>query len=111
MESNAVFNVAATEFFRHAATNPRYTGFVVQESWLSPDIRKGDFVVVDTGLPLEVTGIFAFDSPFGKTIARLQRKVLGGVKAIWDWPERDVVDLDGEPDVIGKVVMVFREVQ
>jgi hypothetical protein len=110
MESNAVLDFEATAFLRGAARDSRFTGFVVPDDVLFPEIRKGDVVLVDTAQGLQETGIFAMDTPFGKTVCRLHRKVLGGVRSIWDYPEKDVLELEGEPEVVGRVVMIFRKV-
>ncbi len=110
MESNAIFDHATTAFLRKAAEDPRYTGFKVPDNGLFPDLKEGDVVLVDTAQGLTSTGIFAMDTPNGRKLFRLQRKCFGGVKVIRDYPEKDVMDLDCEPDVVGKVVMIFREV-
>lgn len=108
--SNAAFEHEATVFFRQAASDPRFTWFDVPDDGLFPEIRKGDVVIVDTAQELDETGIFAVDGQLGKNVIRLQRKIMGGVIAIRDFPEKDCLDLDGEPEVLGRVVMILRSI-
>ena len=110
MESNAAIDYMETAFLKRAASDTRFTGFVVSDEWLYPEIRKGDVVLVDTFERLEGTGIFAIEGPFGKEVVRLQRKAMGGYSSIIDYPDRESVEHTGEPKVLGKVVMVFRKV-
>lgn len=110
MESSAIVDFAETSFLRRAASDPRFAGFVVSDEWLHPEIRKGDVVLVDTFERLEGTGIFAIEGPYGEEVVRLQRKTTGGYLSITDYPDHESIEHSGEPEVIGKVVMVFRKV-
>jgi len=108
--ANAAVDFLATAFLKRAASDPRFTGFVVSDEWLYPEIRKGDVVLVDTFERLEGTGIFAIEGPYGKEVVRLQRKTTGGYLSITDYPDRESVEHTGEPEVLGKVIMIFRKV-
>lgn len=110
MESNAQWDPESTELVRKALSDPkRYVAFTVQDDNLYPEIRKGDLVVVDKEEKLVDSGVFALDTgEYGIRLYRLQRKVLGGVKLITDYPEKDVTDFDEDPVIVGRVVMLFR---
>jgi len=111
MESNAQLDIPGTEFVRNILGHPeRFIHHVVQDDSLSPDLRRGDVVVIDTEEKLKATGIFAVDTRFGTQLFRLQCLYGGGVKAIKDYPEKEVFELDGEPEVIGRVVLILRKV-
>lgn len=113
MQSSAQWDAPATRFVRKIFNNPeRYIQQVVTDESLFPEIRLGDVVILDTEKGQFETGIFVMNvSIGGMFLARLQRKIGSGkVIAIRDYPERDVLEVDGEPDVIGRVVMVLREV-
>ncbi|EKD36401.1 MAG: hypothetical protein ACD_75C01523G0003 [uncultured bacterium] len=112
-ESSARWDAPATRFVRKVFNKPeRYLHQVVTDEGLSPEIQLDDVVVIDTEKAQFETGVFVMKvSSGGMFLARLQRKVDGGkVIAIRDYPERDVMELDGEPEVIGRVVMVLRKV-
>lgn len=112
MESNAVWDQESTDLLRLAVDNPqRFSGFVVPDDGLYPEIRKGDVAIVDVTEGLRDTGIFAINvGKYGKRVVRLQRKVAGGVKLILDFPEKDIADLETEPEINGQVVMIFRKI-
>lgn len=111
MESNAKWDIPGTQFVRTVlGQSERFMPHVVQDNSLSPDIREGDVVVIDTHKKLRGTGLFAVKGPFGVFLTRLQRKVEGGVVAITDYPEREVLELAGEPEVIGQVVLTLKKV-
>ncbi|HEY6872914.1 MAG TPA: S24 family peptidase [Geobacteraceae bacterium] len=111
MESNARGNLPTTIFVAEVLEHPeRFIHFVVPDDSLFPELRKDDVVVVDTQEGLRDTGIFAVQAVDSEVwIVRLQRQMLGGVKMIRDYPEKDVLELDGEPIVMGRVVMVLRK--
>ena len=111
MESNAQWDPAATRFVRKTFGQPeRFIHHVVLGDSLSPAIQKDDVVVIDTHSKLRETGVFAIKGPFGVFLTRLQRKIEGGVIAITEYPEREVLELAGEPEVIGQVVLTLRKV-
>lgn len=112
MESNVQFNFEASTLLRTAIENPqRFSGFVVPDNGLFPEIRKGDVVIYDAEEKLQETGIFAVNAgDLGRIVMRFQRTTRGTVKGISAYPEKDVVELEGEPDLLGRVVMIFRRI-
>jgi hypothetical protein len=111
IKSNGVWDLPGTRFIRNVLSdNDRFLLLKVPNNYLYPDVRQNDVVVIDTNQSLENTGIFAVQTAEGIENFRLQRLVLGGVKVIRNHPEKDVLDLQGEPDILGRVVMVLREV-
>ena len=110
MESNAQWDLPATRFVRKVLGHPeRFMPHVVVDDSLSPSLRQDDVVVIDTHVRLTDTGIFLVKVAYGVALIRLQRKEDGAVLAIRDFPEKDVFGLDGEPEIIGQVVLTLRK--
>jgi repressor LexA len=84
---------------------------IVKGESMSPMIRDGDYVIFMPGKNVRNGEMVVVNNEWDESILRRYRKKKGEVLLVSDNPEYPITRLNGQYEIIGKVIVVWRKVK